>query len=91
MEHDHLEVFVVVVCIPQEVCTPLHAGGCGGDLSPLQGFGGSDPPWLGGLGASGPPVEVLAVVPSKLKTYVKFPCKNIIISSQYRPFIRQMI
>jgi len=34
VEHDYLEVFVSVGCISQEVCTPLHAGGCGGDLLP---------------------------------------------------------
>jgi hypothetical protein len=29
--------------IPHEYCTPLHAGGCRGHLSPLWGFGGEAP------------------------------------------------
>ncbi len=59
-----------VGCIPREVCTPLHAGGCGGQRSPDGGLG---------------------VVPLKLKTDVKLPCKSIVISSQSGPFIRRMI
>ena len=34
-----------------------------------------DSPWLGGSGASGPPVGVSRVVPPKLKTDVKFRVK----------------
>jgi len=63
-------------------CTPLHAGGCGGDLSPPRGSEGADPPRLGGPGASGP---------TKLKTTIKLPCKSTVISSQSGPFIRRMI
>jgi hypothetical protein len=50
VEHDYLEVFVSAGCIPQEVCTPLHAGGCGGG-PPRGGPGGR----AGGSGGSGPP------------------------------------
>ena len=87
MEHDCSEVFVSAGCIPQEVCTPLYVGGCGGDLSPPWGSGGADPPRLGGPGASGGS----GVAPSKPKIDVKLPCKSIVISSQSGPFIRQMI
>ena len=40
------------------------------------------PPCRGVAGASDP---------SKLKIDVKFPCKSLVISSQSRPLIRQMI
>ena len=72
---------------PRKFCTPLHTGGCGGDLSP----GGAHPPRLGGLGASGPPVGFSRAAPPKLKIDVKLPCKSIVISSQSGPFIRRMI
>ena len=62
VEHDCSEVFVSVGCIPQEVCTPLHAGGVLGGLVPSVGF--KRPPG-GGSGA----------VPLKLKIDKKFPCK----------------
>jgi len=48
VEHDYLEVFASTGCIPQVVYTPLNAGGCRGDLSPLWGFGGAHPPLAGG-------------------------------------------
>ena len=63
MEHDCSEVFVSAGCIPQEVCTPLHEGGCGGDLSPPRGSGGADPPRLRGPRASGSPVRVEGSAP----------------------------
>ena len=44
VEHDSSEVFVLPRCIPEEVFTPLHVGGCEGDLFPPQGFEGADPP-----------------------------------------------
>ena len=81
--HPDLEILVLAGCIPQENCTPLHTGGCRGDLSPPQG--------LGGPGASGPPAGVLGVAPLKPKIDVKLPCKSIVISSQSRPLIRRMI
>jgi len=49
MEHDYLEVFVLAGCITQKVCTSLHAGGCGGDLSPPRGFGVCRFPLAGGF------------------------------------------
>ena len=70
---------------------PPCAGGARGDLSPLQGFGGADPPRLGCPGASGPPARVSGAMPLKLKTDVKLPSKSIVISSQSGLFIRQMI
>ena len=79
--HPDSEILVLAGCIPQENCTPLHAGGYGRDLSPPWGFGGADPPRLGGPGAT----------PPKLKTYVKLHCKSIVISSQSGSFIRRMI
>ena len=88
VEHDCSEVFVSAGCIPQEVCTPLHTGG---DLCPPRGSEGADPTRLGGPRASGPPTGVLGPAPPKLKTDVKLPCKNIVISSQSGLFIRQMI
>jgi len=94
VEHDYLpnlEVFVSAGCIPQEDYTPLHVGRCGQDWFPPQGFRGGHPPRLGGPGANGPLVGVLRVVPLKLKTNVKLPCKSIVISSQSTSFIRRMI
>jgi len=80
VEHGYLEVFVSARCIPQVVCTPLHVGGCGGDLSPPAGvrgqqsldvdFGGSTP---------------------EAKKNVKLPCESMVISSQFGSFIRRMI
>ena len=92
VEHDCLEVFVSAGCIPQEVCTPLHAGGCGGDLSPPRGSGGGPiPPPAGGSGGQWSPGGGSGAVPPKLKTNVNLPCKIIVISSQSGPFIRWMI
>ena len=51
------------------------------DWTPLHA-GGTCPP-RGVLGASGPLTGV--------KIDVKFPCKSLLISSQFGPFIRQMI
>ena len=90
MEPDFLpdsEILVLAGCIPQENCTPLHVGGCGGDLSPPRGLGGPTP-WLGGPAASDPPAGVLGATPLKPKIDVKLTCKSIVISSQSRPFIR---
>jgi len=50
VEHDCSEVFVSAGCIPQEVCTPLHVGGCRGDFSPLWGSRGPIPPDGGSWG-----------------------------------------
>ena len=91
VEHDFLEVFVSAGCMPQEVCTPLHARGCGGDLCPSRGFGGAHPPQLGGPGANGPSAGVSGAAPPKLKTDVKLACKSIVIFSQSGSFIRQMM
>ena len=93
MEPDFLpdsEILVLAGCIPQENCTPLHVGGCGGDLSPPQGPGGL-PPRLGGPGASSPPAWISRVAPPKLKIDVKLRCKIIVISIQSGSFIRRMI
>jgi len=56
VEHGFSEVFVSAGCIPQEVCTPLHAvrGGVGGTCPPYGVRGGANPPRLGGPGASDP-------------------------------------
>ena len=93
VEHDYLEVFVSAGCIPQVIYTPPHVGGCGGGglVLPPQGFGGAHRPRLGGPRVSGPPAGVSGATPPKLKTDVKLPCKSIVISSQSRSFIRQMI
>jgi len=81
VEHDYLKVFFSARCIPQEFCTPVHAGGCGGGNAPR----------LGGPGASGPRTGVSGAAPLKLKIVVKLPCKSIVISTQSGSFIRRMI
>jgi hypothetical protein len=70
------EILFLSGCIPQETVHPCN----GGDLSPPQGPGGS-----------GPPAGVWGTTPPKLKTYVKFPCKSIVISIRFGSLIRQMI
>ena len=83
MEPDFLpdsEILVLARCIPQKNFTPLHLGGCGGDLSQLRGSG-----------ASGPSTGVSGATPPKPKIDVKLPCKSIVISSQSGSFIRWMI
>ena len=87
MEHDYLEVFVSAGCIPQEVCTPLHAGGT---CPPHGGSRGPIPP-AGGSGGQRSPGGHSGAAPPKLKIDVNLPCKSIVISSQSGPFIRQMI
>ena len=91
MEHDCSEVFVSAGCIPQEVCTPLHAGGCGGGLVPPAGVQGARSPPAGGSGGQQSPGGGSGAAPPKLKTDVNLPCKIIVISSQSGPFIRRMI
>ena len=72
-------------------CTPLHAGGCGGDLSPPRGSGGADPPQLGGFEGQQSPGRGSRTTAPKLKTDVNLPCKSIVVSSQSGPFIRRII
>ena len=83
----NLEILVLVGCIPQENCTPLHKGG---DLSPPRGPRGADPSTRGSGGQWSPSGGFGGSAP-KAKIDVKFPCKSILISIQYGPFIRQMI
>ena len=58
VEHGFSEVFVSAGCIPQEVCTPLHAvrGGVGGTCPPYGVRGGQSPP---GWGVQGPAIPRL--------------------------------
>ena len=81
VEHDYLEVFVSAGCILQEDCTPIHVGGCGGDLSPSAGGSRGQQSLDGGF--KGNTLEA--------KKICKLPCKSIVISSQFGLFIRHMI
>ena len=83
MEPDYLVYFV------SQYWTPLPSKGAETPPIIIRCRGGSRgaialfkaPPWQGFWGAA----------PPKLKTDVKLPCKSILISSQSRPLIRQMI
>ena len=70
--------------------TPPRRGVRGGLVRLVRVRGGLSP-LVGGSGGSGLSAGVLEATPLQLKTDVKLPCKNILISSQSRLFIRQMI
>ena len=75
---------------PRKTVHPSTRGGEGGTCPPCEDRGGKSPS-VGGSEGQRSPDEGLGAVPPKLKIDIKLPCKSLVISSQSKLFIRQMI